>query len=73
MLEYKLKSNDRKRTLRKILLKKLLKLIESGKFNNNHMFSGSLSNKLGPRKTYYSSLDRSGYNYGYMTFSEYGL
>jgi hypothetical protein len=66
-------SNKRKKLLRAILLKKLINQILSGEFDNTTDLPDELfNNQLHPRQKYISTKDRSSYNYGYMTSSEFG-
>lgn len=68
-----MEQDQRKRQLRKLLLKRLINSILQGKAEELPIPEGSLYNPLGSaRREYYSPADRSGYNYGYMESSETG-
>lgn len=57
-----------KRKKRKALLRKIILQILSGQANGFQ----NVCNQTGATKQYQSPLDRSSYNYGYMTTSEIG-
>jgi hypothetical protein len=61
-----LEKRKRKRKIRRILLNKILKAIESGELNNKEETDFNLSNPLGgARRQYYSPVERNTSNYGY--------
>ena len=63
----------RRRLLRKLLLKKLIRDVVSGKFKNETSQVSPLQNEHGGgRVSYHSPQDRSSYNYGYMEVDEMG-
>ena len=63
----------RKKILRLILLKRLIENMFENKVDNTPVLPNSLYNENGsPRRQYFSPLDRSNYNYGYMTLDEIG-
>lgn len=60
-------SQERKKRMK--LLKKLLEIIEAGKFDSSP--PQNLDN-ISPRHEYISPFERSSYNYGYMNINEIG-
>ena len=70
-------AKKRKRVLRKLLLERLIKMIESGQFNNIEEATESLfplnsnrTERFVPRGEYKSPRDRDTYNYGYTEIDE---
>lgn len=69
-MDQEIEDRQRKRKIRKRLLERLIKCILSGKFNSEKESVFNLNNPLGPRRQYYSPIERNTHNYGYATMPE---